>query len=459
MLKAKEIDMTKGNPSSLLLQFLLPLVLGNIFQQFYNMADTIIVGHYVGVKALAAVGATGNIMFLIFGFVTGLLQGFAVITSQRFGAGDVRGVKKSVGNALVLSLIITVIFTIGSCLAMDFMLSVMNTPQDVYDMSKTYIITICYGTCCNVLYNLMASLLRAVGNSKIPLYFLIVSAGLNILLDIVFIANFNMGVLGAALATLISQGISGVLCIAYTWKKVEILVPSTSDLHLDHQCVKNQLQMGIPMALQFSITAIGTIMVQSALNLLGTVAMASYTVACKIEQLFTQFFSAMGMTCATYSGQNVGSGKIKRINLGVRYALLYCLIYALLIYAILFNTCPFFVKLFVESKESAESIVVITGYVKEYIHLCGLMFFPLGMIFVFRNILQGSGYSFWPMMGGVVELICRAIAANFAVRSNNFTSICYANASTWLVTGLFLFGCYLAIMPKLYRRFGIDKKK
>lgn len=454
MARSKEMDMTKGKTSSLLLKFMLPLVLGNVFQQFYNMADTVIVGQFVGVNALAAVGATGNIMFLILGFVSGLLQGFTVITSQRFGAGDQRGVKQSVGNAGTLSIIVTLIMTLLSVAGMDWLLHVMNTPSgEVYDMAKTYIIIICLGTGCNVLYNLMSSLLRAVGNSQVPLYFLVLSALLNIALDLLLVAVVHMGVAGAALATIISQGVSGILCVIYTYKKVPILVPEKNDWRLDPICSSNQIKIGLPMALQFSITAIGTIMVQSALNLLGTVAMAAYTVACKVEQLFTQFFPAEGMTCATFGGQNVGVGNVKRIREGVRWTLCYNLIYAIAIYLFLFNSYPFFAKMFIDSSTEPEQLAQILEYVKEYIHLCGAFFIPLGMIFIFRNIMQGSGYSFWPMMGGVVELACRAVTAFFATKSGQFIGICYANASSWLVAGLFLLVCYVFVIRRMEKRF------
>ena len=205
MTKSHELDMTKGNPSELILKFMVPLVIGNVFQQFYNMADTIIVGRFVGVRALAAVGATGTIMFLILGFLMGLLQGFTVITAQRFGAGDYNGVKQSVANAAILSVIMTVVFTMISVHFMDDLLHLMNTSQDMYGMARTYIIIICYGIGASMLYNLLASLLRAVGNSKAPLYFLIISAVLNIFLDLFLIIVIPMGVAGAAVATVLSM--------------------------------------------------------------------------------------------------------------------------------------------------------------------------------------------------------------------------------------------------------------
>ena len=232
-----ELDMTKG-ALKLITKFIIPIIIGNIFQQLYSLVDTVIVGRYVGVKALAAVGATGTIMFLILGFLQGLTTGFTILTAQRFGAGDMEGMKKSVGNAAVLSLIVTVVMTLGSVLIMDWLLRVMRTPVDIMAMSKTYILIICWGMGFNVLYNLLSSILRAVGNSKVPLYFLILSAGINIAGDLILIICFKMGVAGAAIATIASQGISGLLCLVYMIKKVPMLSLSREHLRLDLWCAQ-----------------------------------------------------------------------------------------------------------------------------------------------------------------------------------------------------------------------------
>ncbi|MCQ2520710.1 MAG: MATE family efflux transporter, partial [Lachnospiraceae bacterium] len=282
-----ELDMTKGSPFKLILKFIYPVILGNLFQQFYNMVDTIIVGKCVGFDALAAVGATGTINFLIIGFTVGLSGGFTVIVAQKFGAGDREGVRTASLCTMFLSLVFTVIITIISILGMPKLLNIMNTPDDIYDMSYSYIIIIVSGLCFTVLYNMAASLLRAVGNSQIPLYFLVISAGLNIVFDFLFIVPFKLGVAGAAWATILSQAISGILCMIYIAKKVPMLMPVKGETSLDNQIIKNQIGIGLPMALQYSITAIGTIMVQSALNLFGSVVIASYTASNKVTQLLT----------------------------------------------------------------------------------------------------------------------------------------------------------------------------
>lgn len=443
-----ELDMTKGSPFRLIVRFIIPLIIGNIFQQLYSMVDTIIVGRTVGVNALAAVGATGTISFLIIGFMQGLTTGFTVMTSQRFGAQDGEGLRKSVGNAAVLSLITTVIMTFLSMVFMRPLLQLMRTPQDIMEMSYVYIIIICAGMGFTVLYNLLSSILRAVGNSVVPLIFLVVSAVTNIVLDLVLILQFQMGVAGAAVATIAAQGLSGILCLLYIMKKVPLLKLNKSHWSLDSNCVRNQLTIGIPMALQFSITAIGTIMVQVALNMLGSTVVAAYTAACKVEQLVTQPFWAMGMTMATYSGQNRGINDLERIRKGAGIANLMSILYAALIFVITVNTFHYIIRLFVPAKEVAS----ILEYGKTYILICGTCFIPLGMIFIYRNVLQGCGYSLMPMLGGVVELVSRCVMAFIAAGMMSFVGVCLANASAWLTAGIFLWIAYLFTMRRMIRK-------
>lgn len=442
-----ELDMTKGRPLGLIVKFIIPLVIGNIFQQLYNMVDTIIVGQFVGVKALAAVGSTGTIMFLILGFMQGLTTGFTVLTSQRYGAGDIEGVKKSFATAALLSMIATVIMTTASVAGMNGLLKLMQTPEDIFDMAKSYILVICIGMGCTVLYNLMASVLRAVGNSRVPLYFLIVAAVTNIVLDLVFIINFHMGVAGAAWATVISQGLSGVLCVLYVAKKVDVLQVTRRDFQIDLHLMYVEFSIGLPMALQFSVTAVGTIMVQAALNMLGSLAVAAYTAASKVEQLVTQPFLAMGMTMATYAGQNRGISAYDRIRQGAGYAVVISSVYAVIVFGLIMLFKHPLIAMFV-----SENLAEIEGYASIYLFLCGSCFIPLGMIFIYRNILQGCGYALIPTMGGVVELVCRAIVAVIAAKQQSFTGVCVANISAWLAAGIFLWISYLIIFRKIVRQ-------
>lgn len=441
-----ELDMTKGKPSALIARFIIPIIIGNIFQQLYSMADTIIVGQFLGVDALAAVGATGSVSFLILGFTQGLTTGFTVLTAQRYGAGDRDGMRKSIGNAAVLSCIVAVVMTIVSMTGMDALLKVMNTPEDILGMAKEYIMIICAGIACNILYNLLAGILRAIGNSVIPLVLLVISAVLNVVLDCVFIVYGRMGVGGAAYATVISQGVSGVLCLFYIIKCVPALHVSGSDYRPDRQCVKNQLTVGIPMALQFSITAVGTILVQAALNLLGSTVVASYSVSCKVEQLVTQPFAAMGVTMATYCAQNRGINALERIKKGVKAANLMSAVYAVLIYGVIYQLLPYVIRLFV-----SEDIEIVYGYARIYIIICGMFFIPLGMIFIFRNALQGCGFGLMPMLGGVVELASRCVAAFVAAKLLSYEGVCFANAGAWITAGIFLWLAYRHLMKKMLR--------
>ena len=315
-----QTDMTAGSPFKIILNFTIPIFIGNVFQQFYNMADTIIVGKFVGTGALAAVGSVGTIVFLIIGFLQGLTAGFSVLTAQRFGAGDMKNMRKSVGTACVLSVIITVIMTAGSMLGMKRLLEFMNTPEDIFADAYAYIMIICGGIAATVLYNLLSGILRALGDSKTPLYFLILSALLNVGLDLFFIIVFHMGVAGAAYATVISQGVSGIGCLIYIVKKVPLLKMQAEDFRPEGYLVKMEMAVGIPMALQYSITAIGTMMVQSSLNLLGSLSVAAFTAANKIESVVTQAYVALGTTMATYCAQNIGAGDIKRIRRGFKSA-------------------------------------------------------------------------------------------------------------------------------------------
>lgn len=444
-----ELDMTKGKPSGLIIRFIIPIIIGNIFQQLYSMVDTIIVGRYVGMEALAAVGATGSVMFLIFGFTQGLTTGFTVLTAQRFGAGDREGMKKSIGSAVILSAIVTAVMTFISIAGMDGLLHLMNTPSDIYDMSKTYITIICAGIAFSVLYNIQASILRAIGNSVVPVVLLLFSSVVNIVLDYVLIVYGDMGVAGAAYATNISQGLSGILCLFYIIWKVPALHVEKRHFRLEGQYVRNQLGVGIPMALQFSITAVGTILVQSALNLLGSTVVASYSVSCKVEQLVTQPFGAMGVTMATYCAQNRGINDLERIKSGVRTANIMSAAYAVIVYLLLFPILPYAIRLFVTG-----DIQMVYGYAKTYITICGAFFIPLGMIFIFRNGLQGCGFGFVPMLGGVVELISRSIAAFVATKQHSYVGVCFANASAWCMTGIFFWIAY----RYLYKKMVADKK-
>ena len=436
-----ELDMTKGSPFKLILKFIIPVILGNLFQHLYSMVDTIIVGRCLGVDALAAVGATGSITFLILGFTMGLTTGFTVLTAQRFGAKDLEGMRKSIGSAIVLSVIVTAVMTAASIIFMDPLLRTMNTPENILPMSKEYLTVICAGIAFSVLYNLQASILRAIGNSVVPLVLLVISSFTNIILDYVLIVYGHLGVAGAAYATILSQGLSGVLCLIYIVKAVPILHISSKHCKPD---MLYQMRVGFPMALQFSITAIGTILVQAALNLLGSTMVAAYSVSVKVEQLATQPFGAMGTTMATYAAQTRGVNDISRIKKGIKVANIMSATYAVVIYGVIYMLLPFIVRLFV-----SEDVETVLECVRTYIGVCGTCFVFMGIIFIYRNALQACGFGFIPMMGGVVEMVARGVVAFVAAKLMSYAGVCASNNAAWAGAAIFLLICYRFIIKKM----------
>lgn len=427
----KTNDMTKGNPVKLILLFSIPLLIGNVFQQFYSMVDTIIVGRFVGVESLAAVGSTGSMVFLVNGFVMGLTSGFAVLVSQRFGAKDEKGLKKAVASAIILTVISIILVTTISLLGAKPLLRLMRTPENIIGDAYTYIRIIYGGIIATVSYNLVASILRALGDSKTPLYFLIVSSVLNVILDLVFIINFKMGVAGAAYATIISQGVSAILCLIYTYNKFTILRLKKEDFKVKKRYYHKHLKIGIPMALQFSITAIGIMTVQGALNVFGSTVIASYTAASKAFQLVMQPAATLGVATATYCGQNLGAKNYERIKEGVKACTKVSIISSIIASIALVFLGKYFVMMFIENPD-----IQILGYAQEVLNISAIFFIPLGLIFVYRNALQGMGESFIPMMAGVYELLARALVAFTLPNVLEFTGICLADPVAWLAAAI-----------------------
>lgn len=435
-------DMTTGNPVKLILLFSIPLLIGNIFQQFYSMVDTIIVGRFVGVEALAAVGTTSSMVFLVNGFVMGLTSGFAVLISQKYGAKDEAGVKKAVASSITLSIIATIIVTFISVISAKPLLALMNTPSNIMKDASTYIIILYAGNVAIIFYNMMAAILRALGDSKTPLYFLIVSSVLNIILDLLLIINFKMGVAGAAYATVISQGVSALLCVIYTYKKYKILRLKKEDFKVKKKYYRKHLKVGIPMALQFSITAIGIMTVQSAINIFGSTVIASYAAASKVLQLVMQPATTLGVTMATYCGQNIGAKRYDRIKLGVKKCVQISIITSLISAMVLIFLGKYFVMIFVSNPDAE-----ILSYAQQVLNISAIFFIPLGLIFVYRNALQGIGDSFIPMMAGVYELVARAVVAFTLPKVLEFMGICLADPVAW----------FAAVIPLAYTYYKREK--
>lgn len=447
-----ERNMTKGNPLAIILQFTWPLFVGNLFQQIYNTVDSMIVGRFLGENALAAVGSTGTIMFVVIGLTNGMCTGFTVLTSQKFGERNERGAKKSVANGMLLSALIVVLMTALSMLCMRGILSLINTPADIFDDAYMYIMVICGGIVASVAYNFFASCLRAIGNSRVPLVTLIVSACVNIVLDYVLIRFTPLGVAGAAIATVVAQALAAVICVVYIWKKTPVIRPELSMYRLNKNYAKKQLSVAVPMALQFGITGSGTVIMQAAINLFGATAVAAYTASSKITSLLMQGATSLGQTMATYSGQNYGAREIKRIKSGVRYSLLIVLVYSVAAGMVSYFGLPYIIRVFFNAETDFDAILF---YAKQYVAICACFYVPLGVIFTFRNTMQGCGYGFLPMMGGVVELLARLICAAIAMKLMIFKLACLCDGAAWLAAGIFTGVSYLFVMRKIERDYNI----
>ncbi|MGN0995215.1 MAG: MATE family efflux transporter [Butyricicoccus sp.] len=436
-------ELTKGSPGKGILKFTLPIFAGNILQQIYQMVDNMIIGQFVGAGAFAAVGATYGIFFLISGFIWGTTAGFTVLTAQKYGEGDAAETRRTIGTAIWLSAIVTAGMTVITVVEMPRLLHLMNTPDDIYADAYSYITIICTGLGTQVFYNLLAGILRAIGNSRIPLYFLILASALNIFLDLLFIVPLQMGAGGAALATVISQGVSGILCLLYIVVRVPYLRLTKDDLRFRKALAVRELLIGVPMALQYAITSIGMLIIQTALNLLGTTAVTAYSVGNKIDVILEQGPLAIGSAMATYTAQNLGAGKIRRIRQGVwaanRLMLVYCIVLGIPV--------AFFGKyltyLFVSGDVSH-----ILGSVDLFLKIIASAGIFLSVLCIYRNCVQGMGYGVVSLAGGIVELIARSIVAGAAIHYRTFFAVCMGYPAAWLLAAVLFVIVYQIIMNK-----------
>ncbi len=443
----KTKDMTVGSPLKLILGFAVPMLMGLIFQQVYSLVDTIIVGQFLGVSALAAVGATGSINFLIVGFCLGVCSGFALPVAQRFGAKDYDGLRKYVGNSAILSAIIAIIMAVSTVLLCRNILILMQTPDDIIDLAYAYIVIIFAGIPFTVLYNILSSYLRSLGDSVTPVVFLVLSSCINIGLDLLFILTFQMGVAGAAYATIISQAVSGILCLVVIIRKYEILHLKKSDWQLDRAYVKVLLSMGLPMGFQYSITAIGSVILQTSVNTLGSVAVAAMTAASKISMFVVCPFDALGATMATYGGQNVGAGRLNRLSKGIWTAGMLGMIYSLVILGVLMLWGQYLVYLFV----SADELVVI-AQARQFLITNAAFYIPLVYVNVVRFMIQGMGFSGFAVFAGVFEMAARTLVGVIFVPLFGFTAACYASPLAWIFADIFLIPAFYHCLHKLQRQ-------
>ena len=450
--KRTDTDMTKGSPFSIILKFTMTLLLGNVAQQLYNIVDTIIVGRYVDPLALAAVGSTGTIMFLMFGTSNGMVSGFSIVTSQKYGAGDEKGVKASVTNGLYLSLAIAALITVIGLAFMRPLLKLMNTPEDIFDYAIVYISTICGGIVCVILYNYCASLMRAVGNSKMPLIFLLCSAATNVGLDLLFIIRFHLGTYGAALATIIAQGLAVIPCIIYIYAKMPVLRPSKEDWKIDPGIIKQQLRLGIPMAIQYGITASGTVIMQSAFNTFDSVAVTAITAASKFQGIITMGMFSVGQTMAAYAGQNYGARNMKRIREGIHAALKIYVVYSIIAAVVAILAVPHVLWIFFDTEVDVSLYI---PWAMPYIIECAVCYFFLAMIFIYRHTIQSVGYASIAMILGFVELGARMITSFYSIYVHNYYIAVASDPFAWATAGIAGMFIGIVIFRKIERKWAL----
>lgn len=435
--------MTTGSPAKLIIRFMIPMFLGNLFQQFYNVVDSIVAGQFLGVQALAAIGSTGSLMFFVIGWLNGLTSGFAIMVAQCFGAKKEDRMRHYVAMSVYLSVAFALVMTIGLTLANEPILRLMNYSEEIMPEVKAYMGIIYAGLLVTVAYDALSAFLRALGDSRSPLYFLMISAGINVLLDIVFIVFMGMGVEGCAYATVIAQAISAFCCFIYIVKKYPILHLKKEDFHYSWNSVKKLLGLGIPMALQFSITAIGTIIVQGAVNVYGETYMAGFSAAGKLQNIVTTVFIAFGATVATYVGQNRGAGRFDRVRQGVRCTQYMILGWSVIAMVLMFFFGKYMTYLFVSPSET-DVIAVSVGY----FHTVFWCYPFLGSIFLYRNTLQGMGYGLIPMMGGIFELAARTVIVLLVAGHTSFRGVCLADPAAWIAALIPLVPYYIYVMRK-----------
>lgn len=437
-------DMTVGNPTKLLVSFSIPMIVGNIFQQFYSMVDAIVVGKFVGVDALAAIGVTGPLCFLILGFVFGLTSGFSVIISQRFGAGDEAGVKRATAMSILLSVAVTVILTIVSMVLTMPILTAMQTPENIIGDAGGYMYVIFGGTAASVFYNLVSAVLRALGDSKTPLYALVMASVLNVGLDLLFVLEFNMGVVGTAYATVIAQALSCVFCVVFIIFKLPILHLHKEDFEFNRSTCMQLMKMGLPTGGCSSVTAVGGVVLQGVINGFGSDVVAAFTSGTRVEQLMVQPAYSFGMAIAAYSGQNLGARKMDRIQVGVRKCMLICVIFCIVFGLVEIFFGEYLVLIFISAEESA-----VIYYAKYYLVISGIFLPALALINTYRNAVQGLGNGIVPLLCGAVELFGRVSAALLLVGPLGYLGICLANPLAWIAAACIAIIYFFKILKNL----------
>ncbi len=441
-------DLTEGRPMRLMLGFAAPLLFGVLFQQFYSFVDTAIVGQYLGAEKLAAVGATGSVNFLVIGLCLGFCSGFGIPIAQAFGARDIPRLHRCVHHAVVLSAAFSIVFATLAVWLCRPLLTLMDTPPEAIDASVSYISIIFAAIPCCVLYNMASAILRALGDSKTPVVFLVLASLVNIALDLLLIVRFGLDVAGAAIATAVSQLVSGLGCVIVMKRRFPILRTRREERAFSPALAKEMLLIGLPMGLQFSITAIGSVVVQRAVNGLGVNAVAAVSAASKISAFFACVFDALASAMATFAGQNVGARKLDRVNEGLRAAAVIGCVYCVLAFGAVLLVARPLLGLFI----SADTDASVTEMGVRFLTINAAFYIPLLFVNIVRLCIQGMGFTRPAMFAGLFEMVARTLVAVLAVPRMGFTGACLANPAAWVMADLFLFPCYRRVMRSLRAR-------
>ena len=444
-------DLTQGSPMKLILGFSLPLLGGFLFQQLYSFIDTAIVGRFLGYDALAAVGSTGSLNFLINGFCIGLCSGFAIPIAQAKGAQDETELRRFIMHSVYLCAVISVAMGLITGFGSPLLLHMMNTQDELMGMAVGYIQPVFFAIPTTVLYNMTAGVMRSLGDSRTPMVAIVIAALLNIVLDLLFILVFHMGVAGAAWATVISQLVSGLWCLWVLMRKFPVLKMSAEDKRIRKPFIRRLLGMGLPFGLQYSITAIGSVTVTIAVNGLGTIAVAAVTAAGKLSMLFCIVFDALASAMATYAGQNVGARKIERIHQGLKASSIVGCIYCVISFIVILFFGKEMVALFVDADDPAV-IAEVLDKAHQFLVVNSAIYIPLLFVNIVRFTIQGMGFTTVAMVAGLMELIGRAFVALCLMPFFGYDAAVWANPVAWLLADAFLFPCYFMVMGKLRNR-------
>ena len=439
--------MTSGSPAKLIFGFAIPMFLGLLFQQFYSMVDTLIVGKFLGVNPLAGVGSTTSLNFMVLGFCMGVCNGFAIPVAQMFGAKEEHRLRRYVTNGAWLCIVFSIVMTLVVVAVCRPVLVLMQTPEEIFEYAYVYIVIVFWGIPCTFLYNILAAIIRSLGDSKTPVIFLAISSGINIVLDLVFVLVFDMGVEGPAIATVLAQGISGIICLWYMYRKFPVLHASREEWRPEFSYMGKLCYIGIPMGLQYSVTAIGTLVLQAAVNGLGAAVVAGVTAGQKINAFIQCPLEALGQTMAPYAGQNMGAGKIDRIGKGLKSAVLMGWGVSIICFLIAVLFGKQLTTLFVDASETT-----IISYSYQFLLYCTGGYCLLTLVNTVRFTIQGMGFSVFAILSGIMEMIARILAATVVVQMIGFAGTCLAHPMAWLFADVFLIPAFFWCRKKVVKQ-------